>query len=252
MKFVSWNVNGIRSAIKKGFAESVAQMDADVLCLQEVRALPEQVELPDLGYTVHWNPAEKKGYSGTAILTRTEPLDVHRGFFTTRAFEDTEGRLITLEFEDYYLITVYTPNSQDMLARLDYRTNQWDPTFLTLVTKLRRKKAVIFCGDLNVAHMPIDLAKPDENERTAGFTVEERDNFDRIIKAGFVDTFREFNTDGENYTYWSYMRRAREHNEGWRIDYFCISEQLRPRLSSAAILSDITGSDHCPVAITID
>ncbi len=252
MKFVSWNVNGIRSALTKGFAESVAKMDADVLCLQEVRALPEQVELPDLGYTLHWNPAEKKGYSGTAVLTRVEPLKVQRGFFTTRAFKDNEGRLITLEFEDYYLITVYTPNSQDMLARLDYRTNEWDLAFLTLITRLRCKKPVIFCGDLNVAHMEIDLARPEENERTAGFTVEERDSFDRIIKAGFLDTFREFSTDGGHYTYWSYLRRARARNEGWRIDYFCISEQLRPRLSSAAILPDITGSDHCPVVMELD
>ena len=251
MKFVSWNVNGIRSALDKGFAESVVKMDADVLCLQEVRALPDQVELGDLGYSVHWNPAVKKGYSGTAVLTRIKPLDVQRGFFTTRAFEDSEGRLITLEFDEYYLVTVYTPNSQDMLARLDYRTKQWDPAFLTLLTKLQRKKPVIFCGDLNVAHMPIDLARPEENERTAGFTVEERDNFDRIIKAGFIDTFREFNTDGGQYTYWSYMRRARERNEGWRIDYFCISERLGPRLKSASILADVTGSDHCPVAMEL-
>lgn len=252
MKFVSWNVNGIRSALTKGFAESVEKMDADVLCLQETRALSEQVELPDLGYTVHWNPAQKKGYSGTAVFTRVEPLDMQQGFFTTRAFKDAEGRLITLEFDDYYLINVYTPNSGDMLARLDYRTDQWDPAFLTLITRLRCKKPVIFCGDLNVAYMAIDLARPEENERTAGFTLEERDSFDRIIKAGFLDTFREFNTDGEQYTYWSYLRRARTRNEGWRIDYFCISEQLRPRLKSATILADITGSDHCPVAITID
>jgi len=250
MKLVSWNVNGLRAAIAKGFCDSIAQIDPDVLSLQETRALPEQVELELSGYEPYWNPAKRKGYAGTATFTRIKPVSVTKGMGAAEL--DQEGRTTTLEFDDYYLVNVYTPNSGQELARLDYRTQKWDPEFLSYCKKLERKKPVVFCGDLNVAHKDIDIYDPAANEGIAGFTQQERANFERILEAGFIDTFREFTKEGEHYTWWSYLRRARKHNRGWRIDYFCISRQLRPRLKSATILSDVMGSDHCPVSIVLE
>ncbi len=247
MKLISWNVNGIRAALKKGFLDFVDQADPDILCIQEMRALPEQVDLPMDGYHVFWNPAEKKGYSGTAIFSKVEPLSSSYG--VGKAEHDNEGRVITLEYQDYYLVTVYTPNSGRDLARLDYRSKEWDPAFLKYLKKLEKKKPVVFCGDLNVAHTEIDLANPKSNERNAGYTIEERQGFDQIVKKGFIDTFREFTSEGGHYTWWSYFGKAREKNVGWRIDYFCISPALRPKLKESVILPEVMGSDHCPVQI---
>ena len=250
MKLVSWNVNGLRAALGKGFCESIARADPDVLCLQETRALPEQVELELPGYEPYWNPAKRKGYAGTATFTRIRPVGVSRGMGAAEL--DQEGRVLTLEFDDHYLVNVYTPNSGKELARLEYRTEKWDPAFLRHCKKLEKKKPVVFCGDLNVAHKEIDIHDPKSNAGLAGFTEQERRNFDRIVQAGFIDTFREFIKEGGHYTWWSYVMRARPKNRGWRIDYICISPQLRDRLRSATILSDVTGSDHCPVAIVLE
>jgi len=249
MKFVSWNVNGLRACLKKGFEEFAAGSDADVICLQEVRALPDQVEMNIPGYTMIWNPALKRGYSGTAFLTRVTPLAVFPGMGI--AEHDTEGRVLTAEFEDVFLVTVYTPNAKRELTRLDYRENQWDKDFLKFVRKLEKKKPVVFCGDLNVSHKEIDLANPKPNRGNAGFTDEERAGFDRIVKAGFIDTFREFETGGGHYSWWSNRPGVRERNVGWRLDYFLISAALRPRLVNASILPDVFGSDHCPVAVEL-
>ena len=250
MKFISWNVNGLRACLKKGFADFIAVCDADVICLQEVRALPDQVDLEIPGYTMIWNPALKRGYSGTAFLTRRTPLALYPGMGF--AEHDTEGRVLTAEFEDYFLVTVYTPNSQRELARLDYRENEWDKTFLKFVRKLEKKKPVVFCGDLNVSHQEIDLANPKSNRRNAGFTDEERAGFDRMVKAGFIDTFREFEKGPGHYTWWSNRPGVRERNVGWRLDYFLISSVLRPRLITASILADVFGSDHCPIVVELD
>jgi exodeoxyribonuclease-3 len=250
MKLVSWNVNGIRAVLSKGFHESIARIDPDVLCLQEIRALPEQVELELPGYELHWNSAKRKGYAGTATFTRIKPMTVTRGMGLGE--HDQEGRITTLEFDDYHLVNVYTPNSGKELARLEYRTKEWDPEFLGYCRKLDKKKPVIFCGDLNVAHKDIDIHDPKSNAGSAGFTDEERANFDRIVQAGFIDTFREFTKEGGHYTWWSYIMRGRAKNRGWRIDYFCISPGVRERLKSATILSDVMGSDHCPVAIELE
>ncbi len=250
MKLISWNVNGLRACLKKGFADFAAGCDADVICLQEVRALPDQVDMEIPGYTMIWNPALKRGYSGTAFLTRRTPLAIYPGM--GHAEHDTEGRVLTAEFEDYFLVTVYTPNSQRELARLDYRENEWDKTFLKFVRKLEKKKPVVFCGDLNVSHKEIDLANPKSNRRNAGFTDEERAGFDRMVKAGFIDTFREFEKGPGHYTWWSNRPGVRERNVGWRLDYFLISSVLRPRLIRASILADILGSDHCPIVVELD
>ena len=250
MRFVSWNVNGIRAALKKGFLSFVDQIDADVLCLQEVRAEQDQVDLSLAGYHTYWNAATKKGYAGTAVFTKIQPLGASFGLGIVE--HDNEGRVITLEFSDYFLTNVYTPNSGQELARLAYRTEQWDAAFLACVKKLEKSKPVIFCGDLNVAHKEIDLAEPEENERSAGFTIEECRGFDRIVESGFIDTFRQFTSEGGHYTYWSYFRRARERNRGWRIDYFCVSPALRPRLKAASILPEVMGSDHCPITMELD
>jgi len=250
VKLISWNVNGLRAVLKKGFLDFVAEAKPDILCLQETRALPEQVELPLQGYAVHWHPAEKKGYSGVATLSHVDPLAVRRGIGVKKL--SGEGRVLTLEFSDYFVVNCYTPNSGRELARLEYRTKEWDPAFRRFVKKLAKIKPVIFCGDLNVAHKEIDLARPKDNVGNAGFTPEERKEFDRLLRGGFVDTFREFHEDGGHYTWWSYMSRAREKNIGWRIDYFCISPELRPRLGSASILPDVMGSDHCPVVMELN
>lgn len=255
LHLASWNVNGIRAAIKKdkddkkkGLMHYMNQTQPDVLCLQEVRALPEQIKADFEGYHVYWNPAEKKGYSGTGILSKQKPLDVKLGI--NIAEHDTEGRVITAEYEEYFLVTVYTPNAGNELVRLPYR-QEWDKAFLKYVKKLEKKKPVIFCGDLNVAHKEIDLANPKTNVNNAGFTPEERAGFDQIVASGFIDTFREFNQEGGNYSWWSFRSRAREKNVGWRIDYFCISPDLRPILKEARIHADVYGSDHCPVSILI-
>jgi len=249
MKLMSWNVNGIRAVLNKGFMAFLKKEDPDILCLQETKAMPEQVDIALNGYQPFWNSATRKGYSGTAIFTKLKPLNVTNDMGIAK--HDDEGRVITLEFKDYYLVNVYTPNSKRELERLAYRTQEWDVAFLKYVKKLEKKKPVIFCGDLNVAHKEIDLANPQSNRRNAGFTDEERARFDKIVESGFIDAFREFNQEGGHYTWWSYMSRAREKNIGWRIDYFCISPSLRKRLKSARILPHVMGSDHCPVEITL-
>lgn len=249
-RFISWNVNGIRSVLKKGLLDFVGREHPDILCLQEVRARPEQVVEVDwpVGYHQYWNPAERAGYSGTAIFSKLNPLAVRAGIGVRR--HDGEGRVLTLEFPDYFVVNCYTPNSQRELTRLDYR-QEWDRAFLRYLRRIEKKKPVALCGDINVAHTEIDLARPKENVRNHGFTIEERNGFTRLIKAGFIDTFREFEKSGGHYTWWSQMGGARARNIGWRIDYWLISSVLRPRLKRAWILPDVTGSDHCPVAMEL-
>jgi len=247
---VSWNVNGIRAILKKGFIEFVRTMNPDILCLQETKAHPEQVDMVLDHYPYHyWNSADKKGYSGTAVFSKIKPLSVTNGIGVDK--HDREGRVITLEFPKVFFITVYTPNSQNELRRLDYRTSEWDVDFLEYVQHLEKKKPVIFCGDLNVAHQEIDLANPKSNVGNPGFTPEERASFDRIVKAGFIDTFRVFNKSPGQYSWWSYRTKARDRNVGWRIDYFCASQSLQDYLKRAEILADVHGSDHCPVLLEV-
>ena len=249
MKLISWNVNGLRAAVQKGFLDYFKNENADIFCVQETKLQEGQIELDLEGYHQYWNYAEKKGYSGTAVFTKEEPLSVTYGMGIEK--HDKEGRLITLEFPEFYFATVYTPNSQNELARLDYRM-QWETDFLAYMKKLEKKKPVIFCGDLNVAHREIDLKNPKTNRKNAGFTDEERGKFGELLDAGFIDTFRYFYPDMEGiYSWWSYRFRAREKNAGWRIDYFCVSESLRERLADAKILTDIFGSDHCPVELDL-
>ncbi len=250
MHLVSWNVNGIRACVRKGGDQWLRRCGADVICLQETRALPEQVDLDLPGYRAWWNPAEKAGYSGVAMFSRHEPLSVREGLGAH--LDDNEGRVLTAEFDDFHAVTVYTPNSQRELARLDWRQHRWDPGFLAYVRELDARKPVVFCGDLNVSHREIDLANPKSNRRNAGFTDEERAGFDNILAGGFVDSFREFETGGGHYTWWSNRKGVRERNVGWRIDYFLVSEKLRPRLTAAAIHPEVMGSDHCPVSVTLD
>ena len=250
MKFISWNVNGIRACCDKGFRDIFAQLDADIFCLQETKMQAGQLDLQFEGYTSYWNYAEKKGYSGTAIFSRRTPLSVSYGLGI--AEHDTEGRVITLEFSDFYMVTVYTPNAQDGLKRLDYRM-QWEDDFLAYLKGLEEHKPVIYAGDLNVAHKEIDLKNPKTNRKNAGFTDEERQKFTEVLEAGFIDTFRYFYPDVEEvYSWWSYRFSARAKNAGWRIDYFCVSECLKDRLEDAKILTDVLGSDHCPVELVID
>ena len=249
MKMISWNVNGLRAVMGKGFMETFAALDADIFCLQETKLQAGQIEMDLPGYRQYWNYAEKKGYSGTAIFTRLEPLAVSLGIGED-AF-DHEGRVITLEFPDFYFLTVYTPNSQDGLTRLPYRM-EWEDAFLRYIHRLDSVKPVIFCGDLNVAHQEIDLKNPKSNIHNAGFTREERDKMTALLGSGFVDTFRHFYPDArEEYSWWSYRFHAREKNAGWRIDYFITSERLRDRLEGAKIHQEVFGSDHCPVELTI-
>lgn len=249
MKLISWNVNGLRAVVKKGFLESFQALDADVFCLQETKMQAGQLELELPGYRQYFNYAEKKGYSGTALLTRIKPLEVTYGIGDP--IHDTEGRVITAEFEGFYVVTVYTPNSQDGLKRLDYRMT-WETAFLAYLKKLEEKKPVVFCGDLNVAHQEIDLKNPKTNHHNAGFTDEERGKMTELLNAGFIDTWRYFNPEvRDKYSWWSYRFHAREKNAGWRIDYFIVSESLRDRLSSAEIHTEIMGSDHCPVELVI-
>lgn len=249
-KFISWNVNGLRACIGKGFMDFVKAEDADIFCIQESKLQAGQIELDLPGYHQYWNYAEKKGYSGTAIFTKEEPVCVTYGIGMEK--HDHEGRVITLEFKNYYTITVYTPNSQDELKRLSYRM-EWEDDFLAYLKNLEEKKPVIFCGDLNVAHREIDLKNPKTNRQNAGFTDEEREKFTALTKAGFIDTFRYFYPDLEGaYSWWSYRFHAREKNAGWRIDYFMASEALKDTLKDALIYKDIFGSDHCPVGLLID
>lgn len=250
MKLVSWNVNGLRACVKKDFYASVEAMDPDVLCLQETKLQAGQIELElPKEYHSFWNYAEKKGYSGTAMFTRKEPIKVTLGLGIEE--HDHEGRVITAEFEDYYLITLYTPNSQDGLKRLDYRMD-WEDAFRSYVVELDKNKPVVFCGDLNVAHREIDLKNPAGNHKNPGFTDEEREKFSLMLDAGFTDSFRYLYPDKEEaYSWWSYRFHAREKNVGWRIDYFVLSDRFRDRVEDALIYSDIYGSDHCPVGLLL-
>lgn len=249
-KLISWNVNGLRACVEKGFVEKFTELDADVFCIQESKLQEGQINLELSGYHQYWNYAEKKGYSGTAIYTKEKPLSVTYGIGTEE--HDREGRVIAAEYEDYYVVTCYTPNSQDGLARLSYRMT-WEDAFLAYLKRLEEKKPVIFCGDLNVAHQEIDLKNPKSNRKNAGFSDEERGKFTNLLNSGFIDTFRHFYPDVEGmYSWWSYRFKAREKNAGWRIDYFCVSECLKERLNSAKIHTEITGSDHCPVELCIN
>ncbi len=249
MKLISWNVNGLRACLDKGFLDFFEQADADIFCLQETKLQEGQIDLELPGYRQYWNYAQKKGYSGTAIFTKEEPISVRCGI--GRQEHDTEGRVITAEYADFYVVTVYTPNSQRELLRLDYRMT-WEEAFLSYIKELEQTKPVIFCGDLNVAHQPIDLKNPGSNHRNAGFTDEERACFSRVLENGFIDTFRYFYPDKTGaYSWWSYMFQARAKNAGWRIDYFVVSQCLKDRLVDAAIHSEVMGSDHCPVELVI-
>lgn len=262
IKIVSWNVNGIRAALKKGFVDYVKKENPDILCIQETKAQQGQavVDLPE--YTEYWNSAIRKGYSGTAIFTKTLPIKVINNIIKKGeplAVEDkygnanTEGRVIAAEFEKFYIVTVYTPNSKPDLSRLGFRDKQWDVEFLKYIKELEKEKPVIFCGDLNVAHEEIDLARPDTNHNSHGFTDEERAGFTKIMKAGFIDTFRSLNPDKTGqYTWWTQFGGARQKNVGWRIDYFCISESLKKNLKDAFIRPEVMGSDHCPVGIVLE
>lgn len=249
-RLISWNVNGLRACVGKGFLDYFKEADADVFCIQESKLQAGQIDLELPGYFQYWNYAEKKGYSGTALFTKEEPLSVAYGIGEEE--HDHEGRVIAAEFGDYYVVTCYTPNSQDALARLDYRM-RWEDAFLAYLKRLEEKKPVIFCGDLNVAHKEIDLKNPKTNRKNAGFTDEERGKFTALLAAGFIDTFRYFYPDQEGiYSWWSYRFNARAKNAGWRIDYFCVSEALKDRLAGASIHTEVTGSDHCPVELLVE
>ena len=250
MRFISWNVNGLRACVQKGFMDYFQAVNADFFCLQETKLQQDQIQLDLPGYHQYWNYAVKKGYSGTAIFTKQEPLNVFYGVGIEEL--DTEGRMITLEYEDFYLITCYTPNAQRELARIDHRLS-WDQAFREKLAELDSKKPCIICGDLNVAHNEIDLKNPSSNRGNAGFSDEERESFGKLLEKGFIDTFRHKNPDVTGaYTWWSYMFNARKNNSGWRIDYFLISDRWKHRIGSAPIYSEIMGSDHCPVGLELD
>lgn len=260
MKLISWNVNGIRSAIDKGLLEFISNEDPDIICIQETKAQKNQVEVDLDEYEEFWNSAERKGYSGTAIFTKHKPISVKFDIDEGNNLDmtdnygngNTEGRVLTLELSDFYLVNVYTPNSKRDLSRLDYRQKLWDPIFLNYLKNLNIKKPVIVCGDFNVAHKEIDLANPKQNQKTHGFTKEEREGFDKIVDAGFIDTFRNFNKEGGKYTWWSPFRKARERNIGWRIDYFLVSGSIIDKVDKAYILDNVPGSDHCPIGLEIN
>ena len=250
MKLISWNVNGLRAAMGKGFMDTFAQLDADAFCLNETKLQPGQIELELPGYHQYWNSAEKKGYSGVAVFTRQEPLSVRYGIGVDEF--DHEGRVLTLEMPQFYLVSCYTPNSQDGLKRLEYRM-RWEDAFLSYLKSLEREKPVVLCGDLNVAHQEIDIKNPKSNHMNAGFTDQEREKMTRLLNAGFVDTFRALHSDETGaYSWWSFRFHARENNAGWRIDYFIVSESLREHVREAAIHPEIFGSDHCPVELVLD
>ena len=248
MKLISWNVNGLRAVAGKGFADIFTDLDADFVCLQETKLQAGQIDLEFLGYESYWNYAEKKGYSGTVIYTRHTPLSVSYGIGIGE--HDSEGRVITLEMEDFYLVNVYVPNSQDGLRRLEYRMS-WEDAFRSYLCGLARKKGVIVCGDMNVAHEEIDLKNPSTNHMSAGFTDEERGKMSELLGAGFIDSWRYQHPNEEKYSWWSYRMRARERNVGWRIDYFLVSDSLRERIASSDILNEVSGSDHCPVELIL-
>ncbi len=249
MKLVSWNVNGLRACLKKGFLESVTTLDADVVCLQETKMEQGQAEVDLPGYLDFWNSAQKKGYSGTAIFTRKEPLSVSYGMDVER--HDQEGRLITLEYPDFWLVNCYTPNAQNGLARIDYRMD-WETELLSYLKSLEREKPVVYCGDLNVAHQEIDLKNPKTNRTNAGFSDQEREKMTKLLASGFTDTFRHLYPDrADAYSWWSYRFNARERNVGWRIDYFIVSDALAGRVEDAAIHPEVQGSDHCPVSLIL-
>ena len=249
MKLISWNVNGLRAVMGKNFMEEFRKLDADIFCLQETKLQEGQIQMELPGYFQYWNFAEKKGYSGTAVFAKHEPLSISKGIGIEE--HDHEGRVLTLEYEDFYVITVYTPNSQRELTRLDYRM-RWEDDFLHYIKELEKSKPVIFCGDLNVAHKEIDLKNPKTNRKNAGFTDDEREKFTALTQSGFIDTFRYFYPDKEGiYSWWSYQFSARAKNAGWRIDYFLVSESLENRLEDALIYTDILGSDHCPVGLIL-
>lgn len=249
MKLISWNVNGFRAVLTKGFEDFFKNADADIFCLQETKLQPEQASFHPEGYFEYWNSAEKKGYSGTAVFTKEKPVNVQYGL--GEFFDDNEGRAITLEFEDFYFLCVYTPNAQRELARLDFRLS-WESALRSYIKSLDEKKPVVYCGDLNVAHCEIDLKNPSTNHHSAGFSDEERAAFSALLAEGFSDTYRTLYPDRVEYSWWSYMMRARERNAGWRIDYFVVSDRLMPRVAESAILGDIYGSDHCPVLLELD
>ncbi|MDD5969764.1 MAG: exodeoxyribonuclease III [Anaerostipes sp.] len=249
-KLVSWNVNGLRACVKKGFLDVMNELDADVFCVQETKLQEGQIDLDLPEYYQYWNYAQKKGYSGTAVFTKEKPISVSNGIGMEE--HDQEGRVITLEYEEYYLVTCYTPNSQSELKRLPYRM-KWEDDFRAYLKSLEKDKPVILCGDLNVAHNEIDLKNPKANRKNAGFSDQEREKFTELLEAGFIDTFRYFYPDVEGaYSWWSYRFKAREKNAGWRIDYFCVSEELADRLAEAMIHTDIMGSDHCPVSLILE
>jgi exodeoxyribonuclease-3 len=249
MKLISWNVNGLRACVNKGFSDYFREADADIFCIQESKLQEGQIDLQTEGYHQYWNYAEKKGYSGTAVFSRQEPETAAFGIGMEK--HDREGRVITLEYGDFYLVTVYTPNSQDGLARLDYRM-EWEDAFRNYLKCLEKKKPVIVCGDMNVAHQEIDLKNPKTNRKNAGFTDQERDKFSELLDAGFTDTYRYLYPDRIEYSWWSYRFRAREKNAGWRIDYFLVSDCLRERIRDARIHTEVLGSDHCPVELILD
>ncbi|NLM42081.1 MAG: exodeoxyribonuclease III [Firmicutes bacterium] len=249
MKLISWNVNGLRACLNKGFLDFFREIDADIFCVQETRLQEGQLELELPGYEQYWNHAEKKGYSGTAVFTKHKPIEVRRGLGVEE--HDREGRVLTVEFDQFFLTNVYTPNSQRGLTRLDYRM-VWDDAFRSFVRELNQEKPVIICGDLNVAHQEIDLKNPDSNRKNAGFTAEERAKFSELLEAGFIDTFRYFYPDRRDaYTWWAYFAKARERNIGWRIDYFLVSADFKEHLVDAAIHDQVLGSDHCPVELRL-
>lgn len=250
IRIFSWNVNGMRSILKKNFYEFFQEHKPDILCLQETRLGADPIEVESPGYQQFWYNAVKLGYSGTSIFTRFEPLDVRKGIGIEK--HDQEGRVLTLDFENFFLVNVYTPNAQPGLKRLKYRSQEWEVEFLKYLKSLEKEKPVVLCGDLNVAHKEIDLARPKENVGNPGFTPEEREAFDNLIEAKFIDTFRKFHKEGDNYTWWSYRTRARERNVGWRIDYFLASQALEAYLLDAKIHADVMGSDHCPVSLNLD
>ena len=249
MKLISWNVNGFRACLNKGFGEFFNSADADIFCIQETKMQPGQAEFAAEGYHQYWYSAEKKGYSGTAVFTKKEPLSVSYGLDIPE--HDTEGRAITLEFENFYFLCVYTPNAQKELARLDYRM-QWEDALREYIIRLDQSKPVVYCGDLNVAHEEIDLKNPKTNHFSAGFSDEERGKFTQLLSCGFKDTFRALYPEKVQYSWWSYMYRAREKNVGWRIDYFVVSERLMEKVRDSFILGDVMGSDHCPVGVVIE
>lgn len=258
IKLISWNVNGIRAVIKKGFHDFVNSETPDILCLQETKAMQGQAEVDLPRYTEYWNSAERKGYSGTAIFTKDIPHSIINNLDPKLELADkygdanSEGRVIAAEYDQFYVVTVYTPNAKGDLSRLEFRHKQWDPAFLKFIKELEKTKPVIFCGDLNVAHEEIDLARPDDNHENHGFTDQEREGFSNLVKHGMVDTFRMFNKEGGNYTWWTAFGGARQRNVGWRIDYVLVSESLKDNVKEVFILPDVMGSDHCPVGIVLE